>query len=123
MGGEPFLNGVGSALRHIDEAGLTNVRLLAGDVRPLIDQLPDGFLERIFIMFPDPWPKARTSPARMMRLVVTMVSQATRASGSLLRNASTTTSEIRSATLSGWPSETLSEVKMYEGRMTGSTAH
>lgn len=67
MGGEPFLNGVGSALRHVDEAGLTNVRLLAGDVRPLIDQLPDGFLERIFIMFPDPWPKARHHKRRFIQ--------------------------------------------------------
>jgi hypothetical protein len=47
-----------------------------------------------------------------MRLVVTSVSQATRATGSALRKASTTTSLIRSATLSGWPSETLSLVKM-----------
>src|SRR6478736_145150 len=28
VGAEPFLNGVGSALRHIDDRGLTNVRLL-----------------------------------------------------------------------------------------------
>jgi S-adenosylmethionine synthetase len=56
--------------------------------------------------------EARTSPARMIRLVVTRVSQATRASGSSARKASTTVSEMRSATLSGWPSDTLSLVKM-----------
>ena len=44
---------------------------------------------------------ARTSPASTMRLVVTRVSQATRASGSALRKASTTVSEMRSPTLSG----------------------
>src|SRR5262245_6787667 len=58
----------------------------------------------------------RTSPARMMRFVVTMVSQATRASGSAPRNASTTVSDMRSATLSGWPSDTLSLVKTYDDR-------
>jgi hypothetical protein len=47
-----------------------------------------------------------------MRLVVTRVSQATRASGWADRKASTTVSEMRSATLSGWPSDTLSLVKM-----------
>ena len=46
----------------------------------------------------------------MIRWVVTMVSQATREYGSAPRKASTTVSEIRSATLSGWPSETLSLV-------------
>ena len=51
-------------------------------------------------------------PGRTMRLVVTRVSHATRASGSWARKASTTVSEIRSATLSGWPSETLSLVKI-----------
>ena len=55
---------------------------------------------------------ARTSPARTIRLVVTSVSHATRASGSAARKASTTVSEMRSATLSGWPSDTLSLVKM-----------
>jgi hypothetical protein len=45
-----------------------------------------------------------------MRLVVTIVSQATRATGSRDRNRSTTASEIWSATLSGWPSDTDSEV-------------
>ena len=44
-------------------------------------------------------------------LVVVIVSQATRAWLSFDRNRSTTASEIWSATLSGWPSETLSDVK------------
>jgi len=42
--------------------------------------------------------------------VVVSVSQAIRASGSFDRNKSTIESEIWSDTLSGWPSETLSEV-------------
>jgi len=33
VGAEPFLNGVASAVRHIDEQGLSNVRLHDGDVR------------------------------------------------------------------------------------------
>src|SRR3954452_10595289 len=53
----------------------------------------------------------RVSPARTTRLVVTSVSQATREYGSAARKASSTVSLIRSATLSGWPSETDSEVK------------
>jgi tRNA (guanine-N7-)-methyltransferase len=59
LGAEPFLNGAASALRHIDEQGLENVRLHVGDARELVAALPGACLERIFILFPDPWPKAR----------------------------------------------------------------
>src|ERR1700749_1278361 len=40
LGAEPFQNGVASALRHIDEAALTNVRGLDGDARELMAHLP-----------------------------------------------------------------------------------
>ena len=61
-------------------------------------------------------PLPRISPARTTRLVVVRVSHATRASGSFDRNRSTIESEIWSATLSGWPSETLSEVNRNDER-------
>ena len=67
IGGEPFLNGVGSALRHIEEAGLTNVLVLPDDARPLLDRLPDTCLSRIFILFPDPWPKSRHHKRRFIQ--------------------------------------------------------
>jgi len=52
-----------------------------------------------------------TSPATIATPVLTRVSQATRAPGSRANRASSTASEIWSATLSGWPSDTDSEVK------------
>ncbi|WP_443748959.1 tRNA (guanosine(46)-N7)-methyltransferase TrmB [Asticcacaulis solisilvae] len=67
IGCEPFLNGVGSLLRHIEDGGLKNVRILADDARPLIDKLPDGSLDRIFILFADPWPKARHNKRRFIQ--------------------------------------------------------
>jgi tRNA (guanine-N7-)-methyltransferase len=67
MGAEPFLNGVASALRHIDERGLNNVRLLNGDARDLMAALPDASLDRIIILFPDPWPKARHHKRRLVQ--------------------------------------------------------
>src|ERR687898_1847645 len=51
------------------------------------------------------------SPASTTRLSFTSVSAATRERGSWARIASSTASEIWSATLSGWPSETDSDVK------------
>jgi tRNA (guanine-N7-)-methyltransferase len=67
LGAEPFVNGMGSALRHIEEAALTNVRLHAGDARDLLAALPDGALTRIFILFPDPWPKVRHQKRRLIQ--------------------------------------------------------
>jgi tRNA (guanine-N7-)-methyltransferase len=67
LGAEPFQNGVASAVRHIDEQGLTNVRLQDGDVRELIARLPDASLARVFILFPDPWPKARHQKRRLVQ--------------------------------------------------------
>ena len=62
-------------------------------------------------------PLPRSSPASTTRLVVVSVSHAIRASGSLFRNRSTMVSEIWSATLSGWPSDTDSEVNRNVGRI------
>src|SRR5579864_6714722 len=53
------------------------------------------------------------SPKIVARPVVTIVSHATRDAGSFASSASTTASEIWSATLSGWPSVTDSDVKKY----------
>ena len=66
IGAEPFENGVASAVRHIHERDLTNVRVHAGDARELIEALPDAALDRVFILFPDPWPKARHHKRRLV---------------------------------------------------------
>ncbi len=66
LGAEPFLNGAASALRHIDERGLANVRLHVGDARDLLAVLPDASLRRMFVLFPDPWPKARHRKRRLV---------------------------------------------------------
>ena len=67
IGCEPFINGVASALRHIDEQGLTNVRLHDDDARAVVAALPDASLDRIMILFPDPWHKARHNKRRLIQ--------------------------------------------------------
>ena len=67
IGAEPFQNGVASALRHIDEAHLTNVRVLDGDARELMAHLPDACLDRVYVLFPDPWPKTRHHKRRVIQ--------------------------------------------------------
>jgi tRNA (guanine-N7-)-methyltransferase len=67
IGCEPFLNGVGSALRHIEARDLKNVRLHAGDARAVVAALPDASVDRVFVLFPDPWPKARHHKRRLIQ--------------------------------------------------------
>lgn len=67
LGAEPFQNGVASALRHLDEGAIENVRLHDNDVRELMARLPDACLDRVFVLFPDPWPKARHNKRRLIQ--------------------------------------------------------
>lgn len=66
IGCEPFVNGVAAALRRIEAGGLANVRILPDDARGLLDALADGSLARVFVLFPDPWPKARHAKRRFI---------------------------------------------------------
>jgi tRNA (guanine-N7-)-methyltransferase len=67
VGVEPFMNGVASCLRHIEESGVGNVRLHMGDARGVVARLPDGCLDLVYILFPDPWPKARHHKRRLIQ--------------------------------------------------------
>jgi len=71
IGAEPFLNGVAQALVHIDgehgaRAPLGNVRLHHGDALEVLARIPDGALSFLYLLHPDPWPKARHAKRRMM---------------------------------------------------------
>src|SRR3546814_5036799 len=67
IGFEPCLNGVVGALVHIRDGGLSNVRIHMGDALDVLERLPDGSLERVYLLHPDPWPKARHAKRRFMR--------------------------------------------------------
>ncbi len=66
IGAEPFMNGVAAALGHVDDQGLTNVRLHAGDALDVLSRIPDGALTMVYLLHPDPWPKARHAKRRMV---------------------------------------------------------
>lgn len=59
IGVEPFVNGMAKALMAIAEKGLPNVRLSREDAIRVLDWLPDASLDRILLLYPDPWPKKR----------------------------------------------------------------
>jgi len=70
---EVFDNGICSLLsRLVPEGGEAtgalpdNLRLWTGDARALLRLLPDACLDRLFLLFPDPWPKARHAKRRFV---------------------------------------------------------
>jgi tRNA (guanine-N7-)-methyltransferase len=66
IGCEPFLNGVVATLAGIEREQLANVRLRRGDAQSLIEAAPDSFFSRVFLLYPDPWPKRRHHKRRVV---------------------------------------------------------
>lgn len=72
LGAEVFVNGIAQLLRRVhdqggDGAGPAAVRIFQGDARDLLDAVPAASIDRVFILFPDPWPKARHHKRRLIQ--------------------------------------------------------
>ena len=69
---EVFENGICSLLSRLAPESVAapappaNLRLYTDDARKLIRALPEGALSKLFLMFPDPWPKARHAKRRFV---------------------------------------------------------
>ena len=66
IGCEPFINGVAQALVHLRDGGLGNVRIQHGDAIEVLERVPAEALSFVYLLHPDPWPKARHAKRRMM---------------------------------------------------------
>ncbi len=78
IGVEPFINGIAKALSGIAQLGLANIRLHPGDAIEVLNALPEASLSKVYILYPDPWPKRRQrkrrfiSPASLRELARTL---------------------------------------------------
>ena len=66
IGAEPYVNGVAQCLAQIEEERLGNIRLVHGDALQALARVPDGALTMLYLLHPDPWPKAKHAKRRMM---------------------------------------------------------
>ncbi len=66
IGCEPFVNGMAKILTAIDETMLTNIRLYNGDARDILTCLPAQCLDKVYLLYPDPWPKMRHHKRRFI---------------------------------------------------------
>ncbi|HEX4261614.1 MAG TPA: tRNA (guanine(46)-N(7))-methyltransferase TrmB [Acetobacteraceae bacterium] len=86
---EVFENGICSMLSALVPEGAEataalppNLRLWTEDARALLRRLPTGALDRLFLMFPDPWPKARHAKRRFVHpALLPLVARALRPGG------------------------------------------
>ncbi len=106
IGCEPFINGIAKLLGIIEDDGLHNVRVFDGDARNLLDGMNDDVLERVFLLFPDPWPKRRHHKRRFITQQTLDGLHRVLRPGGVLRMASDIPDYIR------W---TLSEIHRHQG--------
>jgi len=66
IGCEVFEPGIAHLLAGVRDRGLANIRLFDDDARLLIAALAAKSLARVFILFPDPWPKERHKKRRIV---------------------------------------------------------
>ncbi|GHU28094.1 tRNA (guanine-N(7)-)-methyltransferase [Bacilli bacterium] len=66
IGCETYNNGIVNLLEIIEMTGLDNVKVFNGDARILISNMEDEYLDRVLIIFPDPWPKRRQQKRRLI---------------------------------------------------------
>jgi tRNA (guanine-N7-)-methyltransferase len=66
IGCEPFVNGVAKLLAQIEDRQIANVRAHHGDAREILVKLSDGSIDRIDVLYPDPWPKWRQRKRRFL---------------------------------------------------------
>lgn len=66
IGAEPYINGVAALVAGIEREGIETIRIFNEDARLLLPKLPDASLTKIFLLFPDPWHKARHNKRRFV---------------------------------------------------------
>jgi len=66
IGCEPFENGVAATLKEINDHNLHNVRIYKGDARLILEKLQKNTIDRVYVLFPDPWHKKRHHKRRIL---------------------------------------------------------
>ena len=66
IGIEPFVNGVAKLLGSVADEGLANIRIWDEDAMQLLPALGPGTIDRVYLLYPDPWPKRRQRKRRFL---------------------------------------------------------
>ena len=66
VGCEPFVNGMAKLLAVIEQESVGNIRLWDRDATELLPRLPPASFDRVYLLYPDPWPKRRQRKRRFI---------------------------------------------------------
>ena len=66
VGVEVFRPGIGALINRCDQQDIRNIRIVDGEGLTYLESIPDDSLDRIWVLFPDPWPKARHHKRRLI---------------------------------------------------------
>ncbi len=64
---EVYLSGIGSLLNSISKNSFQNIRIFNDDVRELLLNIQHEIFDEVYIICPDPWPKARHHKRRLVK--------------------------------------------------------
>jgi len=112
IGAEPYENGIVKLLSQLEAVPLNNVRIYTDDARDILETFPEMSLTRAFILFPDPWPKARHHKRRFIQMEMLDQLACTMRPGAVLRFASDDAAYV------GWTLERLKTHPAYEWTAT-----
>ena len=108
IGCEVFQPGIARLLAHIELSHLDNIRIFTDDARLMIAALPPSSIDRVFIMFPDPWPKRRHADRRLVSRETLDALAAVMTDGAELRLATDDSNYL------SWMLERLTEHRFFE---------
>jgi tRNA (guanine-N7-)-methyltransferase len=66
FGSEPHINGAVNLLAKLEKEPLSNIKISRQDIRFLLQSFEDNFFDEVYILFPDPWPKAKHFKRRLI---------------------------------------------------------
>jgi len=66
VGVEPFKNSCIKLIRDIRTQSIKNIFVFNDDVKNLVETINDKFFSKVYILFPDPWPKKKHNKRRLV---------------------------------------------------------
>jgi tRNA (guanine-N7-)-methyltransferase len=97
IGCEPYQNGVAKLMGKLSADPRKNIKLYDGDVRNIFDVLAKNSISKVFLLYPDPWPKKRHHRRRFVTQEFLAPLYETMKPGSILRIATDIEDYVRQA--------------------------
>lgn len=66
IGCEIYSKGVANLVELMEKYSIKNIKIFNGDARILLEDIPNNSLDKIFVIYPDPWPKKKQNKRRII---------------------------------------------------------